>query len=83
MKILYFAWLRNSIGTAEETLNLPEGVTSLHGLINWQKQRGEAFAKAFANMDSIRIAVNQDYVTDDIPLTGDEEVAFFPPVTGG
>lgn len=83
MKILYFAWLRSSIGMAEETIDLPEGVTSLEGLVSWQKSRGEAFAKAFADMDSIRIAVDQEYVTENIPLTGSEEIAFFPPVTGG
>ena len=83
MKILYFAWLRSSLGTAEETVELPEGVTRLTGLVEWQKGRGAAFEKAFADMDTIRIAVNQEYVTGDIPLTGDEEIAFFPPVTGG
>ncbi|MBO6824822.1 MAG: molybdopterin converting factor subunit 1 [Sneathiella sp.] len=83
MKILYFAWLRSAIGMPEETINLPEGVRSLHQLIEWQKGRGPAFEKAFADMDTIRIAVNQEYITDDITLTGNEEIAFFPPVTGG
>ncbi|MBE7638059.1 molybdopterin converting factor subunit 1 [Sneathiella sp. P13V-1] len=83
MKILYFAWLRSSLGKSEETITLPEEVTHLNDLVDWLKKRGPEFEKAFSDMSTVRIALNQEYVTDNPVLNGDEEIAFFPPVTGG
>ncbi len=83
MKILYFAWLRSKVGIAEETLELPESITSLYELIAWMKTRGEAFEEIFADLNVVRVAVDQEYVTKDVPLKGISEIAFFPPVTGG
>ena len=83
MTILYFAWLRERTGTAEENLALPPGVTDVAGLIEWLKVRGPGYADAFREMSAVRVAVNQEHVPVTAPLKDGDEVAFFPPVTGG
>lgn len=83
MKILYFAWLRSKVGIAEESIMLPETVTTLYELIAWLKLRGPAYEEIFANLDVVRVAIDQEYVIGDTSLTGMSEIAFFPPVTGG
>ena len=83
MKLLYFAWLRERAGRSEETVTVPAGVTTVGALIEWLKGRGEGYRAAFANPALVRVAVNQEYVKLDHPVRGGDEVAFFPPVTGG
>ena len=83
MKILYFAWLRQRTGTGEEDLSPPASVTTVAELVDWLKTRGPGYAKAFGEMKSVRVAVNQDYVPFTHKIAHSDEVAFFPPVTGG
>jgi molybdopterin synthase sulfur carrier subunit len=83
MRILYFAWLRQRIGLAEEEIERPAGVDNVAALLDWLRGRGPNFATALADLSVVRVAVNQEYVANDCPLRGDEEVALFPPVTGG
>ena len=83
MRILYFAWLREKAGIAEETISLPQTVTTVAELIEWQQQRGEGFAEAFADEGMVRVAVNQEHVQTDHPVAAGDEIAFFPPITGG
>ena len=81
--ILYFAWLRERIGASRESVALPEGVASAGALIEWLVARGGGHAAAFANRAAIRCAVNQTVGGPDTPVAAGDEVAFFPPVTGG
>ena len=83
IRLLYFAWLRARIGHAEEDLPLPEGVSDVAGLLAWLRGRGPGYAEALRDPAVIRVAVNQDYVGRDHPVRGGDEVAIFPPVTGG
>ncbi|MSO93146.1 MAG: molybdopterin converting factor subunit 1 [Rhodospirillales bacterium] len=83
MKILYFAWLREKAGRAEETVDVPPGVATVGALIDWLKGQGEGHKAAFADPSLVRVAVNQEYVKLDHPVRRGDEVAFFPPVTGG
>jgi len=83
LKILYFAWLKEKTGVSEEDLALPDGVSDVEGLIGWLKARGDGFAEAFANEAIVRVAVNHEHVDTAHPLSDADEVAFFPPVTGG
>jgi molybdopterin converting factor subunit 1 len=83
MKILYFAWLRQKVGVGEETVTPPSDVATVDDLISWLAGRSEGHAAAFGDLAVVRVAVNQDYVGFDRPVAADDEVAFFPPVTGG
>ena len=83
MKLLYFAWLRARIGHAEEDLALPPGVRDVAGLLDWLRGRGGTYAEALRDLSVVRVAVNQDYVGRDHPVRDGDEVAIFPPVTGG
>ncbi|CDL00019.1 molybdopterin synthase, small subunit [Magnetospirillum gryphiswaldense MSR-1 v2] len=83
MNVLYFAWLRAKVGVGEEILVVPENVTTTGALVEWLKTRSDGHAQAFADLKLVRVAVNQDYVGWDHPIKPADEVAFFPPVTGG
>ncbi|MBM3571183.1 MAG: molybdopterin converting factor subunit 1 [Alphaproteobacteria bacterium] len=83
MKILYFAWLRQRIGRAEEDLEPPAEVATVAALIDWLRARGPGYAAALANPAIIRVAVNQEFARADAPIRAGDEVALFPPVTGG
>jgi molybdopterin synthase sulfur carrier subunit len=83
MQVLYFAWLRERVGLAEETVEPPEGVRTVGDLADWLAGRSERHAAAFAERGAIRCAVNQEFATAETPVSPGDEVAFFPPVTGG
>ena len=82
MKILYFAGLREALGQSSELLALPAGVTSVGALREYLAARGAPW-DALARMPNLRCAVNQRMVGADAALADNDEVAFFPPVTGG
>ena len=82
-KLLYFAWVRQKIGKAEEELALPEGISTIGELTEELAKRGPGYAAAFRNRDSIRCAINQEHRTFDTAIKDSDEIAFFPPVTGG
>lgn len=83
MTLLYFAWVRQKIGVAEETLALPGGVKTVAELAAHLRARGEGYADALSDMNRVRAAVNREHVALDTRVNADDEVAFFPPVTGG
>ncbi len=83
MKLLYFAWLRTRIGLAEEEVSPPEEVTTVGELLTWLEGRGGGYAEALARTDLVRVAVNQEFAGLDAPVAAGDEVALFPPVTGG
>ena len=83
MKVLYFAWLRQRIGAASEEFDLPADVQTVDDLVGWLTAKGPGYAKGFAEPQVIRAAVNFEYVPFDYKLSNADEVAFFPPVTGG
>ena len=83
MKLLYFAWLRARIGYAEEETDLPPGVEDVAGLLDWLRSRGGGYAEALRDLSVVRVAVNQNYVGLEHPVREGDEIAVFPPVTGG
>jgi molybdopterin synthase sulfur carrier subunit len=83
MQIRYFAWVRERVGLETETVELPETVTDVAGLIDWLAARDEDHAFAFEERDTIRVALDQEHAEHDAPLAGVREAAFFPPMTGG
>jgi len=83
MKIVYLAGLRRQIGVAEEIVTPPENIDRIDPLILWLKQRSPAHDKALSSCQRLMVAVNQDYASGDRLIKADDEIAFFPPVTGG
>ena len=83
MRILYFAWLRERTGMSEERVTPPAGVRTVGDLIAWLTEQSSGHASAFANRRTVRCAVNQDFSDSATQLHPGDEVAFFPPVTGG
>jgi molybdopterin synthase sulfur carrier subunit len=83
MKVLYFAWVRQRIGKNEEEIALPSQVSTIADLVAILQARGGGYAEAFADSTRLRAALNQEHVRFDARLRNRDEVAFFPPVTGG
>lgn len=83
MRVLYFAWVRQKVGIAEEVVTPPAEVRDVAGLARWLAGRSPGHAAAFADPKQVRAAVNQDFAPHDHPVAANDEVAFFPPVTGG
>lgn len=83
MKILYFARLRQVIGRGQDDINVPAEVKTVSALIDYLKGRDEGIAAAFADLRTLKVAINQSNAPLDASLAGATEVAFFPPVTGG
>ena len=83
MKILYFAWVRERVGMAEEKVTPPAGVADVAALVDWLATRSDGHRAAFADPARLRAAVDQAFVPLDAPIAGAREVAIFPPVTGG
>jgi sulfur-carrier protein len=83
VKLLYFAWLRARIGCAEEEIELAPDIKDVAGLLHWLRSRGGRYAEALRDLSVVRVAVNQDYAGAEHPVREGDEVAIFPPVTGG
>lgn len=83
MKILYFAWLKEKIGMSEEEVVLPSTVATVGDLFDWMRSRGPGFAGALADGNAVKVAVNHVYAQLNDPVGDKDEIAFFPPVTGG
>jgi molybdopterin synthase sulfur carrier subunit len=83
LTIFYFAWVRQKVGIAGEHFPLPAHVKTIAELIEFLCLRGGGYAAAFNDPGRLCAAVNQKYASFETGLTGEDEVAFFPPVTGG
>jgi sulfur-carrier protein len=83
VKLVYFAWVRQKVGRGEETVELQRDVATVGALAAWLKARGGGYAEAFGDFKRVRAAVNQEHVDFAAPINAGDEVAFFPPVTGG
>ena len=83
MKLLYFAWVKQKIGRGDEDLRLPPGVATVGDLIAFLRERGAGYAEAFGDASRLKAARNQEHVGFATPVADGDEIAFFPPVTGG
>ena len=83
MRLLYFAWLRQKIGRGEEIVEVPAAVRTVGDLASWLAARGGGYADAFSDIKRVRAAVNQEHTDLTMAVKAGDEVAFFPPVTGG
>ena len=83
VKLLFFASLREQLGRPQEELELPPGINTVGALRDHLRARGGEWASAFATNRPVRAAVNQDMAQPAAAIKAGDEVAFFPPVTGG
>lgn len=83
MKAVYFAWVRERIGLAEEEISPPAEVTTIRDLVAWLAARGEGYASAFADPKTIRAAIDKCHAAPNASIGAAHEIAFFPPMTGG
>lgn len=83
MKVLYFAWIKTKTGLGMEDVTPPASVTNVAQLVEWLKTRSPAHHEAFSELAAVRVAVNQAHAPFEHPVGPNDEVAFFPPVTGG
>ena len=82
IQLRYFASLRETLGTGEEQIQIPDSVHDLAGLTRWLQERGETWKSALADK-RLHVAINQEIVKADAIITDGDEIAWFPPVTGG
>lgn len=83
IQLKLFASLREAVNVSSETIELPEEIQTTDQLRTWLAGRGESWALAFASTKVLRIAVNQNMIEESVSLSDGQEIAFFPPVTGG
>ena len=83
LRLVYFAWVRERIGRADETLDIPDSVRTVGDLIAHLSTLGEEYAAAFEFPKVIRAAINEELVEHDEPIAGAREIGLFPPMTGG
>lgn len=83
MKLLYFAWVRERVGVAEEDVEVPANITTVAELLDWLAARSPGHAAALADRSAVRVGVDQAFAQGDAAISGAKEVAIFPPVTGG
>lgn len=83
VKLVYFAWVRERIGTGEETVDLPAGIETGAQLLDWLARRGDGHADALSEPNAVRIAVDKQLISPHDPISGGSEIAIFPPMTGG
>jgi molybdopterin synthase sulfur carrier subunit len=83
VKLLFFAGLREQLGSSGEEIELPAGVTTLAGIREHLKSRGGNYERVFSGKALVRMALNQEMAQPAAPVKPGDEVAFFPPVTGG
>ncbi|MDJ0834320.1 MAG: molybdopterin converting factor subunit 1 [Gammaproteobacteria bacterium] len=81
--VLYFASLREQLATAKEQYEADDGVTSIGELKQQLAQRGGAWSELFTQDQGLLCSVNQEMASEDTAIKSGDEVAFFPPVTGG
>jgi molybdopterin synthase sulfur carrier subunit len=83
LTVKYFAWVRERIGTGEETVTFPASVETVADALAFLKARGGGYDAAFEREDVIRAAIDHAHAPHTASLHGAKELAFFPPVTGG
>ena len=83
MKIIYFSWLRETLKISEEKVSPPSNIKNIKNLIEWLSEKSTKHKKVFLKSKNIRFSVNQEIVNKNCKIKQNDEIAFFPPFTGG
>jgi len=83
MVVKYSSWIKEHIGKAEEVIDLPEDITTIKELISYLENLNDDYRLVFGKKNLIKIAINKSYSSLDDKIDNNDEIAFFPPVTGG
>lgn len=83
VRLVYFARLREALGLGQESVPLPDGIQTIAEVRAWLGRRGDRWRRELVESPNLCIALNMDYASDESVIRDGDEVAFFPPVTGG
>ena len=83
MIIKYFSWIKEHVGKSEELMELPDHINNVNELINYLNELDKKYSLILEKKNLIKIAVNKTYSSFDTNISNNDEIAFFPPVTGG
>ena len=83
MIIKYFSWIKEHVGKSEEQIELPDHINDVNELINYLNELDKKYSLILEKKKLIKIAVNKTYSSFDTSISNSDEIAFFPPVTGG
>ena len=83
MNILYFSWIKDKLGKTKENITIDENISSVAELITFLKSKDEAYKEVFKDISSIRVSINMETANMEDPISNNDEIAFFPPMTGG
>ena len=83
MNILYFSWIKDKLGKAKENITVDQNIKSVAELITFLESKDETYKEVFKDMSSIRVSINMETANMDDPISINDEIAFFPPMTGG
>jgi len=83
LDIVYFSWVRERLGMDQEQVTLGDGIETISDVLAMLVARGDVYADIFADIAKLRFALDQDYGVPSSPIGSAQELAIFPPVTGG
>ena len=83
MKVLYFSWIKDKLGKSHEEIELNDNIKTINDLIGLLKQNNENYKDVFEDTSSIKVSINMETAKFEDSIHDNDEVAFFPPMTGG
>ena len=83
MKILYFSWIKDKIGKTHENIDIRDNIKTIEDLIAFLKKSNESYEEVFKDISSIKVSINMETANFKDQINNNDEVAFFPPMTGG